>query len=153
MSSSTIALFKKEKLTSKNYATLKLNLSTILIIDDLRFILTEKCPQVPILNAALNVKDAYDHWTKANEKARVYILASLFDVLNKRHEAMLTACEIIKSLQGMFGQPSIQIQHEALKYVYNARMKEGQSVREHVHDLMVKFNVAKMNEAVIDKQS
>ena len=59
----------------------------------------------------------------------------------------------MESLQEMFGQPSSQNQHEALKYVYNARMKEGQSVREHFYDLMVQFNVAKMNGAVIDEQS
>ena len=53
----------------------------------------------------------------------------------------------------MFGQTSIQIWHEAIKYVYNARMKEGQSVREHVLDLMVQFNVAEMNGVIVDEQS
>ena len=51
----------------------------------------------------------------------------------------------------MFGQPSSQIRHKAFKYVYNARMKEGQAMREHVLDLMVQFNVAEMNGVIIDK--
>ena len=32
-------------------------------------------------------------------------------------------------------------------------MKEGQSVREHVLDMIVNFNVAEMNEAVFDEKS
>ena len=31
-------------------------------------------------------------------------------------------------------------------------MKEGQSVREHVLYLMVQFNIAEMNDAIIDEQ-
>ena len=136
MSSSIVALLKNEKLTGENYATWKSNLNTILVIE---------CPPIPARNASQSVRDAYDHWTKANDKARVYILASLSDILNKKHEAIMNARQIMESLQEMFGQPSSQIQHEALKYVYNARMKEDQSVREHVLDLMVQFNVAEMN--------
>ena len=32
-------------------------------------------------------------------------------------------------------------------------MKEGTSVREHVLDMMIHFNVAEVNEAVIDEKS
>ena len=91
MSSSIIALLKNEKLTGENYATWKSNLNTILVIDDLRFVLTEECPPIPARNASQSARDAYDRWTKANDKARVYILASLSGVLNKKHEAMMNA--------------------------------------------------------------
>ncbi|KAL4033283.1 hypothetical protein IC575_006370 [Cucumis melo] len=53
----------------------------------------------------------------------------------------------------MFGQASYQIKHDALKYIYNARINEGASVREHVLNMMVHFNVAEMNGAVIDEAS
>ncbi|KAA0054368.1 gag/pol protein [Cucumis melo var. makuwa] len=105
----------------------------------------EECPLFPTQNAAQSVKDAYDHWTKANDKARVYILASMSYILSKKHEIMVTARQIMDSLREMFGQPSIQIKQEAIKYVYNAHMKEGQSIREHVLNMIVHFNVAKMN--------
>ena len=104
-------------------------------------------------NASQSVRDAYDRWTKVNDKARVYILASFSNALNKKYEAVMNARQIMESLQEMFGQPSSQIRHEALKYVYNACVKEGQSVNEHVLDLMVQFNVAEMNGAVSDEQS
>ncbi|TYK23781.1 retrovirus-related pol polyprotein from transposon tnt 1-94 [Cucumis melo var. makuwa] len=57
------------------------------------------------------------------------------------------------SLQEMFGQAFYQIKHDALKYIYNAQMNEGASVREHVLNMMVHFNVAEMNEAIIDEAS
>ena len=40
-----------EKLNGDNYATWKSNLNTILVIDDLRFVLTEECPPNPNSNA------------------------------------------------------------------------------------------------------
>ena len=96
-------------------------INTVLIVDDLKFALTEECSQIPAQNASQNVRDA--KWMKANEKARAYILASLSEVLAKKHETMVTACEIMDSLQEMFGQFSSQIKHDTLKFIYNARMK------------------------------
>ena len=66
---------------------------------------------------------------------------------------MLTAHEIMDSLKKMFGQTSYQIKHDALKYIYNARMTKGASVQEHVLDMIVHFNVAEMNVVVIDEAS
>ena len=83
----------------------------------------------------------------------MYILASISDVLAKKHDVMGTAKEIMESLKGMFGQPSFSLGHEAIKYIYSCRTKEGTSVREHVLDMMVHFNVAEENEAVIDEKS
>ncbi|KAA0063050.1 gag/pol protein [Cucumis melo var. makuwa] len=110
-----------------------------------------ECPQVPAANATQTVREAHEHWVKVNEKARAYILASLSEVLAKKHESMLTTCEIMDSFQEMFGQASYQIKHDALKYIYNSCINEGTSVREHVLNMMVHFNVAEMNGAVIDE--
>ena len=66
---------------------------------------------------------------------------------------MGTAKEIMESLKGMFGQPSLSLRHDAIKYVYNCLMKEGASIREHVLDMMVHFNVAEVKEVVINEKS
>ncbi|TYK29276.1 gag/pol protein [Cucumis melo var. makuwa] len=58
---------------SKNYATWKSNLNMILVIDDLYFVLMEEYLPFPSRNASQIVKNAYDRWTKANDKARVYL--------------------------------------------------------------------------------
>ncbi|TYK14981.1 DNA-binding protein HEXBP-like [Cucumis melo var. makuwa] len=113
MSSSIIALLKKDQLTDENYVIWKSKLNMILVIADLRFVLMEECPPFPTKNAFQSVRDAYDRWTKANDKARLYILARLSNILSKKHEIMVTARQIMDSLREMFGQPSIQIKQEA----------------------------------------
>ncbi|TYK05765.1 gag/pol protein [Cucumis melo var. makuwa] len=153
MNSSIVQLLAFEKLNDDNYAAFKSNLNIILVVDDLRFVLTEECPQTPASNANRASRKAYDRWIKANEKARVYILASMSDVLAKKHESLATTKEIMDSLKGMFGQPEWFIRHKAIKYIYTKRMKEGTSVREHVLDMMMHFNIAKVNGGVIDKAS
>ncbi|XP_038896500.1 uncharacterized protein LOC120084752 [Benincasa hispida] len=93
----------------------------------------------------------YECWTQMNEKARAYILASLNDVLDKKHEPMINTREITESLWGMFGQPSAQLRHDALKFIFSFKMKEGTFVRDHVLNMMVHFNVIKINGSSIDE--
>ncbi|KAA0062741.1 gag/pol protein [Cucumis melo var. makuwa] len=97
MNSSIVQLLAFEKLNGDNYAAWKSNLKTILVIDDLRFVLAEECPQTPASNVNRASREAYDGWIKANEKARVYILASMSDVLAKKHESLAMAKEIMDS--------------------------------------------------------
>ncbi|XP_038880407.1 uncharacterized protein LOC120072061 [Benincasa hispida] len=153
MSSSIIQLLASEKLNGDNYGTWKLNINTILLIVDLRFDLTEECPRSSGPNANRTVRDVYDRWVKANEKAQVYILATISDLLSKKHERLATAKEFMDFLQGLFGQPSTFIMHDAIKFIYNCRMKEGTSVREHVLNMMVQFNVAEMNGTIMNEKS
>ena len=51
MNSSIVQLLASEKLNGNNYVTWKSNLNTILVVNDLRFVLTKKCPQNPTSNA------------------------------------------------------------------------------------------------------
>ena len=53
----------------------------ILVVNNLRFILTEKCPETPTFSANPTSQETYDRWVKDNEKACVYILVSMSDVL------------------------------------------------------------------------
>ena len=102
MTSSIVQLLASKKLNGDNYSTWKSNINTILVIDYLRFVLLEECPPNSGSNANRTVQDAYDRWTRANDKARVYILASISDVLAMKHDVMGTVKEIMESLKGMF---------------------------------------------------
>ncbi|XP_038889378.1 uncharacterized protein LOC120079297 [Benincasa hispida] len=104
-----------------------------------------ECPPVPGSKENRIVRDAYDKWIRANEKVYAYILASISDVLAKKHESISTAMQIMESLRGMFGQLSFSLRLDAIKYVYNCRMKEWASVREHILDMMFCTN-ALMNQ-------
>ncbi|XP_038877369.1 uncharacterized protein LOC120069658 [Benincasa hispida] len=153
MASLLVQLLASDKLTGDNYATWKSNLNTILVIDDLRFVLIEDGPPIPSSNANRTVWESYDRWTKANEKACVYILANVSDVLVKKRKSINTAKEIMESLREMFRQSSFSLRHDAIKYVYKCRMKERASVNEHVMDMMVHFNVVEVNRVVVDERS
>ncbi|TYK28011.1 gag/pol protein [Cucumis melo var. makuwa] len=151
MNSSIVQLLASEKLNGDNYAAWKSNLNTILVVNDLIFVLADECPQTPASNANRTSRKAYDRWVKANEKARFYILASMTDVLTKKHESLTTAKEIIDALKAMFGQPEWSLRHEAIKYIYTKRMNEGTSIKEHVLDMMMHFNIAEVNGGAIDE--
>ncbi|XP_038874944.1 uncharacterized protein LOC120067456 [Benincasa hispida] len=145
MTNATLNLLNIDKLNNDNDTSWKNTINTMLIIDDLRFVLVEKCSRVPTAGASRNVRDAYERWVKANEEARAYILASLSEVLAKKYKNMVTARQIIDSLREMFGQPSTQLQHDALKYIFIAHMKKGVFLQEQVLNMMVHFNVARMD--------
>ena len=96
--SATLNMLGTDKLNSNNYASWKNTINTVLIIDDLWFVVVEKCPQVPVANAIKNIWEAHEHWVKANEKVQAYILASLSEVLAKETWINVTAHEIMDSL-------------------------------------------------------
>ncbi|KAA0043598.1 gag/pol protein [Cucumis melo var. makuwa] len=73
------------------------------------------------------------------------------DVLAKRHESLATSKEIMDALKAMFGQPEWSLRHEAIKYIYTKRMKEGTSIREHVLDMMMHFYIIEVNGGAIDE--
>ncbi|XP_038891704.1 uncharacterized protein LOC120081101 [Benincasa hispida] len=109
MTSATLNLVSANKLNDDNYTSWKNTINTMLIINDPRFILVEECPQLLVVGVSQNVQNAYERWVKAIKKAPVYILASLSEVLAKKHKIMVAARQIMDSLKEMFGQPPIQL--------------------------------------------
>ena len=90
MSSSNpiIALLANEKLNSGNYIKWKSNINIVLICENQKFVLTEECPPEPHATASRSVREKYDFWQTANNKARCYMLACMNDVLRTKHENM-----------------------------------------------------------------
>ena len=128
MLTALLQIIANDKLTGDNYTKWKHNINAILVTKDLKFVLTEECPQTPTTNATRIVREAYEKWVLLVEKARTYLLASMTDVLVTKQEAMGTAFEIMESLQAMFGQPSEQKWHEVVCSTILARIKEGASI-------------------------
>ena len=124
-------------------------IKAILVTKHLKFVLMEECPLQPTANAARTVCEAYEKWILENEKARIYLLARMTEVLYTKHEAMTTTYEMIESLQAMFGHPSGQKRHKAICSAMTAYMKEGSSVWEHVLGMMSHFNTNEVNGVTI----
>ena len=81
------------------------------------------------------------------------MLASMNDVLRKKHEDMETTYEIWESLQAIFGQQSDQCRHEATRSYMNSKMKKGVSVREHVLNLINLMHEVEIHGATIDERT
>ncbi|RVW82191.1 Retrovirus-related Pol polyprotein from transposon TNT 1-94 [Vitis vinifera] len=128
-------------------------MNILLINENYHFVLKEDCPPVPQANASKAVSEEYNRWIIANNKTHCYLLAAMNEVLRTKHEGLETASEIMESLQQMFGRPSKQGRHEAVKAVMNSKMKNGSSVREHVLKMIHHFNEAKINGAKIDEKT
>ena len=146
-----IALLANESLTGDNFVKWKSNVNIVLICENNRFVLTEECPAEPAANAAHSVREPYERWIQANNKARAYMLASKSDVLRLKHERMETAIEIMDSLQNMFGKQSEQPRHEATRKYMNMKMSKGTPVRDHVLNMANYINEAKLHGAIIDE--
>ena len=147
-----IALLANESLTGDNFAKWKSNVNIVLVYENNRFVLTEECPAEPAANATRSVREPYERWIQANNKARAYMLASMSDVLRLKHKMMETAIEIMDSLQNMFGKQSEQSCHEATRNM-NAKMSKGTPVRDHVLNMANYINEAELHGAIIDERT
>ena len=125
----------------------------MLICENQKFVLIEEYPPEPPANASRTVRERYDSWIHSNNKACCYMLASMNDVLRKKHEGIETAYEIWESLQAMFGQQSEQCRHEATHSYMNAKMKKGVLVREHVLNMINMMHEAEIHGATIGEHT
>ena len=64
----------------------------------------------------------YEAWRKDDEKARMYILSSLNEVLQSQHQSMSTSTAMLLSLQEMFGVQSRSAKQMVMKQIMNTRM-------------------------------
>ena len=97
-------ILKENKLTGPNYIDWKRNLNLVLTAEEYKFVLTDVCPPPPDSDSSKEKVEAYQHWQKTNEMARCYILASISNILQHRHENMATAYDMMMNLKEMFGE-------------------------------------------------
>ncbi|EXB73692.1 hypothetical protein L484_026855 [Morus notabilis] len=126
-------------------------MNILLVCEDYKFVLVEECPQVPTANASKTAREPYDCWIKANNKAKCFMLASMCDVLRKKHEEMETAYEIMESLKAMFGAPSEKAHLDAVRAFMNDKMKKGSLVKAHVLNMIDHLHDTELNGARIDE--
>ena len=93
-SNPVVALLSNESLTGDNYSKWKSNMNIVLVCENIRFVLSEECPPDPPANVARNVREKYDSWIQANNKAKGYMLASMSDVLRQKYGNKETALRL-----------------------------------------------------------
>ncbi|XP_073133349.1 uncharacterized protein [Henckelia pumila] len=105
MSSNSLSLsmlLTNNQLVGENYIDWKRNLIIVLTAEKHKYVLTEQCPSMPTAESTTAQMQAYDKWVRSDEMARCYILGSISNVLQQKHQNMETAVKIMESLQEMF---------------------------------------------------
>ena len=130
-----VTILNQNKLIGSNYVDLKRNLDIVLTVEEHKYVLTQPCPNFPSLDASLEEKQRYDCWHKSNEMAKCYILASISNVLQHQMQDVKLVSDIMLSLKEMFSEQDRSARQETMRQIYNTKMAEGSSIREHVLQL------------------
>ena len=146
-------ILNDHKLDGTNYVNWKTNLDIVLTAKEYKYVLTEACPELPVVGATDEQIAAHKKWKKADEMARCYMLASMTDVLQKQHEMITNASDIIYSLKEMFGDQGRAARQTAMKALLNTQMSEGTNVREHVLKMMSLLDELEVLGSEIDGES
>ena len=145
-------ILRENKLTGPNYVDWKRNLNIVLTFGGYKYVLIDPCPVIGA-ESTDEEREAQREWKKADEIAKCYMLASMSNVLQSKHENMDSAYDIDLSLKEMFGDKSRPARQAALRAIMNARMAEGASVREHMLKMIAAFEEAEVLGAIIDGES
>ena len=85
--------------------------------------------------------------------AKCYILASISNVLQHQMQDVELALDIMLSLKEMFGEQGRFARQETMRQIYNTKMAEGTSMREHYLRMISNLNTLKVLGANIDGES
>ena len=125
----------------------------VLTAEEHKYVLTKPCPSFPSLDAPFEKKQQYDRWQKSNEMAKCYILASISNVLQHQMQDVELVSDIMLSLKEMFSEQGHSARQETMRQIYNTKMAEGSSVREHCLTMISNLNTLEVLGANIDEES
>ncbi|XP_073045616.1 uncharacterized protein [Primulina eburnea] len=135
-------ILTNNQLLGEKYIDWKRNLLIVLTAEKHKFVLNKPCPSVPTAES-----------TVAQKQARCYILGSISNVLQQKHQNMDTATKIMDSLQEMFEHRERHARKAAIRTIMNMRMKPRTPVRDHMLALIAQFNVAEVLGAEIKSET
>ena len=85
--------------------------------------------------------------------AKCYIIASISNVLHQQLQDVELTLDIMLSLKEMFGEQGRSARQETMRKIYNTKMVEGSSVREHCLTMISNLNTLEVLGADIDGES
>ncbi|XP_062080559.1 uncharacterized protein LOC133785327 [Humulus lupulus] len=134
-----LSLFSKELLTNENFMKWKANINIVLIGNNTKFVMTENESDIPDENETECVREKYERWHTAKNKAKAHMLVIMSETLRTKLENLDTDFHTMDQLKEMFGHKSNQARFEATKNYVNAKMVLGMHVRDHFIEMMNYF--------------
>ncbi|KAK4838721.1 hypothetical protein QYF36_015896 [Acer negundo] len=153
MTPSLINILKDNTLTGDNYVTWKRKIGLLLQSEKHKFVLTTPKPHAPNNESSIICRDEYEQRKTSDDMAKCYIMATISDVLQQKHEGMESAADIMMSLEEMFAMKSRTTKREAVTAFMNLRMKPGQAVKDHMMKVIAHLNIAELHGAEIDGET
>ncbi|XP_038976156.1 uncharacterized protein LOC120107073 [Phoenix dactylifera] len=125
------SLLDNDKLTGPNFSIWLRKLKIVLEHERTMYIITDPTPELPPANARVAVRDAYQKWTSDRITVRCIMLAAMSDEFSRRFESAQPN-EIIQVLNESFGVPDDDKRYSTSCCIFNAKLREGASVTDHV---------------------
>ena len=85
--------------------------------------------------------------------SKCYTLASITNVLQHQIQDIELVSDIMLSLKEIFGEQSRSARQETMRHIYNTKMAEGTSVREHCLRMISNLNTLEVLGVDIDGES
>ncbi|KAM6543204.1 hypothetical protein CsatB_007651 [Cannabis sativa] len=109
MNNPMVSLLIDNKLSGANFVKWRENINIALIGENALLVLTEEALEQPGENATKVVKEKFERWQNANNKARYFMLSSMVDNLKTRFANTLTVVDIMNQLTELFRMASIKL--------------------------------------------
>ena len=97
-------ILDENQLSRPNYVDWKRNLIIVLTADKIAHVLNTESPELALVDATEEQRDAFNKWHEADEMAKFYIMASMTNVLRKQCQGLVTTQDMMLHLKEMFGE-------------------------------------------------
>jgi hypothetical protein len=130
------SILDANRLTGPNFVDWLRNLKIVLTSERIVYVLDNPPPATLPEGASDEEKATWEKWTLDDVQAKCYMLASMSNELQKQHENMNKARDILLHLQELYGEQSRTARYEISKQLFRAKMSEGADVGAHVHKMI-----------------
>ena len=137
---SLYSLLDSDKLTGPKFDSWYQKLKIVLEHERILYVLTNQAPEELTANAPRAMRDTYMKWLNDRMTVRCVMRAAMNDELNHKFEDVQPE-EMIQILNESFDTPEDVKRHKTSCTVFNARMREGALVTNHVLYMIEQMNV------------
>ncbi|XP_020082355.1 uncharacterized protein LOC109705954 [Ananas comosus] len=124
VSNSLAKILDTNRLTGPNFTDWLRNLRIVLNSEKLVYVLDTEAPAV-LENPTAEQRAARNKWTDDDVKVKCYMLASMSNELQRQHEHMESAADILLHLKELYDEQSRTARYEVSKRLFRAKMSDG----------------------------
>ena len=135
MSTSLKFLLEKNSLVGSNYQDWLRNVKLVFSLEKISYVLTDPTPTKPREGASKKELDDYDVKAQDFEQGRCFLLASMSNELQRRHEKM-DVQSILLHLKELYEKWPRALRYSTSCKLFGTKMTAGQSVEEHVLNMI-----------------